>query len=137
MASNSESLCVPDGVGALFSRDQMLGASELPFPPEDICVIRKREFHRQFLSSCRSIANGLSVYGKGKDSVYRYHFSPGAYRFPDGFDMKWIKPFLSELIPGDPVAVFLDWFRAAFPGFREIRLIPLDSWDYRLEILLD
>lgn len=137
MSSISESLGVPDGVGALFSRDQMLSASDLPFPPEDIREIRKREFHRQFLSSCRSIANGLSVYGKGKDSVYRYHFSPGAYRYPEGFDMKWIKPYLSEIIPGDPVAVFLYWFRVAFPGFREIHLIPIDSWDYRLEIQLD
>lgn len=132
---SSLSRSVPDGVGALFSREQMVSCvSGLPFPAKPIEEVQREAFHQQFMASCRSIANGLAVYGRGKDSVYKYHFSPSSYRYPDGFDMKWLKPFLPEIVGADGREIFLEWFRAAFLGFREIRLVELGAWDYRLEI---
>ena len=129
---------------AFLSRERMLALSKpLPFPSADPKAEIKEAFDKQFESSLKSIANGISVYwmhrkGEEKSIVYRYHLSPCSYVLQKPFAPVWLKQYLEELIgpKAEAPSIIKQKLLEAFPGFKSINVVDRGDWDYSIDIEL-
>lgn len=125
-------------MAVILSKDA-LPIKGLPFPPEDKYKQIEQAYQAKFQQTLKSMANGIQTYADhgepGKKNIYRYFFTPGAYQYQDGAELKFIKPFLNKIIGSREKAsdFFKKEFETAFPGFT-ISIIDLGDWTYSVDV---
>jgi hypothetical protein len=129
-------------MASILSKDDHIKGMNLPFPHETPEGKQKRiqeAYQAKFKETLKSMANGIKIYTDhgepGKKNIYRYFFTPGAYQYQEGTDLKFMKPYLNEIIGSHANAstLFKKEFEMAFPGF-PISIIDLGDWNYSVDI---
>jgi hypothetical protein len=129
-------------MASLLSKGDLIKGGNLPFPhetPEEKYKHIQQAYQSKFLKTLKSMANGIKIYADhgepGKKNIYRYFFTPGAYQYQEGAELKWMKPHLNEIIGSNAKAsdYFKKAFEIAFPGF-PISIIDLGDWNYSVDI---